>query len=380
MKRIFSFVLAAAIVLQIPAKCSAFSVSAKSAVLIETGANRIIFEKNSQEKLPMASTTKIMTAICALENTPQLDKKVRVADAAVGTEGSSIYLKCGESLTVRELIYGLMLNSGNDAAIAIAYAVCGDLDKFVELMNDTARKIGALNTSFKNPNGLDENGHYTTAADLALIASYALKNEEFKNIVSTYRKNIPYEGYSYERQLKNHNKMLKMYDGCVGVKTGFTKKSGRCLVSAAERGGAQLVAVTLNAPDDWNDHINMLNFGFENVMVEKVISKGMYLKTVPVKGGNEKSVKIVSSGDVNVCRIHSDKNSKITVKLNIKSSLIAPVNYSQVVGKAEVFLNGKKVGQTDAITENLVIKDEQKSFFRSAALVLYSFFDVSSGF
>lgn len=234
----------------IPHRCFAVGVSAKSAVLIETSADRIVYRKNADEKLPMASTTKIMTAICAIENTDDLDRKITVADCAVGVEGSSIYLKHGEHLSVRELVYGLMLSSGNDAAVAIACAVSGDVQRFAALMNETAKKIGVQNTSFKNPNGLDEEGHYTTAYDLARIASYALKNDEFKKIVSTYTTTIPYEGYSYDRRLKNHNKLLKLYDGCIGIKTGFTKKSGRCLVSAAERDGAVLVAVTLNAPDD----------------------------------------------------------------------------------------------------------------------------------
>lgn len=358
-------------------RCFAVGVSAKSAVLIETSADRIVYRKNADEKLPMASTTKIMTAICAIENTDDLDRKITVADCAVGVEGSSIYLKHGEHLSVRELVYGLMLSSGNDAAVAIACAVSGDVQRFAALMNETAKKIGVQNTSFKNPNGLDEEGHYTTAYDLARIASYSLKNDEFKKIVSTYTTTIPYEGYSYDRRLKNHNKLLKLYDGCIGIKTGFTKKSGRCLVSAAERDGAVLVAVTLNAPDDWNDHINMLNYGFENVCGERIISDGAYLKTARVKGGTAKKVRIVAKGGVTVCTVKGEEN-KISIKYKIKNSLNAPVGYAQTVGIAQVYVNGIKAGQCEAVTETLVPKDERKTLRRSAELIASEFLSVKN--
>ena len=192
---------------------------ASAAIVIETSTNAVIFEKNAHKKLPMASTTKIMTALCAIES-GNMDRVVKVDDRAIGVEGSSIYLAKGEKLTMRELVYGLMLHSGNDAAVAIAYAVSGSVQNFAGLMNDTAKKIGAKNTNFENPHGLDSDGHYTTAYDLALIAREAMQNEKFREIVSTKAYSIPMQGETWDRALKNHNKLLWRYDGCTGVKTG----------------------------------------------------------------------------------------------------------------------------------------------------------------
>jgi len=227
--------------LWVPRAC-AIGTSAVSAIVIETSGNSVIYQKNAYKKMPMASTTKIMTALCAIE-AGNIDRTVTVNPNAVGIEGSSIYLQKGEKLTLRDLLYGLMLNSGNDAAVAIAYEVSGGIDEFALLMNKTAQKIGCKNTHFENPSGLDGKEHYTTAYDLAIITSYAMKIPAFADIVSTYRKSIPNGDKTYERQLKNHNKLLNMYDGCTGVKTGYTKKCGRCLVSSAKRDGVELVAV-----------------------------------------------------------------------------------------------------------------------------------------
>lgn len=351
--------------------CYALGVSAHSAVLIEASSGRILYEKNAHQKMSMASTTKIMTALCALENA-KLDKLIEVHPSAIGVEGSSIYLKHGEHLTLRELVYGLMLSSGNDAAVAIAYAVSGSVEEFAKLMNETARKIGVKNTSFMNPNGLDEENHYTTSYDLATITSYALKNEEFKKIASTYEKTISHEGYDYDRKLRNHNKLLKMYDGCIGVKTGFTKKSGRCLVSAAERNGVTLVAVTLKAPDDWNDHIAMLNYGFERTKSETVLKKDEYLKTATVKDGEKSSVKIICNNDLNIANISGEKN-EVTLKYNIKNNLKAPVAYRARVGTVSVYLDGRYIAEVDAVAETVVKKDNRKTLKRSFDLIFSEF-------
>lgn len=371
MKKIFSVALCVVILFSNASVCRAVNVSAQSAVLIDSVSGRIIYEKNANQKLSMASTTKIMTALCAIENS-NLDKLIEVHPSAVGVEGSSIYLKHGEHLTIRELVYGLMLSSGNDAAVAIACAVSGSVENFAALMNKTAKKIGVKNTHFMNPNGLDEEEHYTTAYDLASITAYALKNEEFKEIVSTYEKTISYEGYSYNRKLRNHNKLLKMYDGCIGVKTGFTKKSGRCLVSAAERNGVTLVAVTLKAPDDWNDHMNMLNYGFERVKNKTVLKKDEYLKTASVKGGMKKQVRILCSEDVNIPELEGMENN-ITLKYKIKNTLSAPVGYREEAGVVSVYLNGKHITDVKAVTENVVKKDNRKTLKRSAELIFSEF-------
>lgn len=371
MKKIIAVVLLTAFVFSFCIPCSALGLSAYSAVLIEADSGRVIFEKNASERLSMASTTKIMTALCAVENA-QLDKRIAVDNSAVGVEGSSIYLKKGEHLTIRELVYGLMLNSGNDAAVAIACAVSGSVDKFAALMNSTAEKIGVENTHFMNPNGLDEEGHYTTAFDLARITAYAMKNDEFRKIVSTYETTIPYEGYSYNRRLRNHNRLLKLYDGCIGVKTGFTKKSGRCLVSAANRGGVTLIAVTLKAPDDWNDHMAMLNYGFERTKRVSVLKKGAYLKTIAVSGGTLQTVGAVLEEPIDICEISGAQN-RVTLKYKLAKKLKAPVGYKQNAGTVEVYLNGVYLKSVNAVTDTVIKKDTRKTLKRSAGLIWSEF-------
>ncbi len=234
-----------------PMGVHAVSVSASSAVLTDAKSGEFLFEKNSSSPLPMASTTKIMTAICAIENC-NTNIPIIIDERAVGIEGSSIYLKNGERMTVKELLYGLMLNSGNDAAAAIAIAVSGSEEDFAVLMNDTAKRLGALNTNFTNPSGLYDDAHFTTARDLAKITAYAMQNPLFRHIVGTKTQKISApEGSRY---LKNHNRLLRELEGCTGVKTGYTKRCGRCLVSARVQGDREYIAVTLNAPDDWRDH------------------------------------------------------------------------------------------------------------------------------
>ena len=234
MRKMFSaFLCAVVLILCLPcAICAAEvpSVSAKSAVLINAEDNGIIFSHNCNEKLPMASTTKIMTALVALENCP-LDEKIIVDASAVGVEGSSVYLQKGEVLTLRQLLYALLLQSANDAATAIAVHVGGDVEGFARMMNEKAQKLGLHNTHFTNPHGLDDENHYTTAYELALVASAALKNPEFQKIVSTVKTEIPKGNEA--RYLVNHNRLLREYDGCIGVKTGFTRRCGRCLVSVS---------------------------------------------------------------------------------------------------------------------------------------------------
>ena len=212
---------------------SELTISAKSATLYEPVTKSFLYEKNADVRLPMASTTKIMTALVAIENA-DLQTVVTAGENAYGTEGSSLYLKIGESYTLEEMLYGLMLRSANDAAVAIAETVCGSVEAFADLMNAKAEQLGLSDTHFTNSHGLDDPHHYTTARELAVIASEALKNETFKRIVSTYKISIE-SSLGETRLLVNHNKLLKLYDGAIGVKTGFTKKSGRCLVGAAEK-------------------------------------------------------------------------------------------------------------------------------------------------
>lgn len=266
--------------------CSALetipSVSAQSAVLMEADSGRIIYEKNARIRMPMASTTKIMTAWVALESGDP-DSTVTVDPRAVGVEGSSVYLKVGEKMTLRELVYCLMLASANDAAAAIAYHISGSIEGFAALMNQKAAALGLVNTRFENPHGLDSESHYTTAEELAIITSHALKNAAFAEIVSTNAKTV--ESDISQHALFNHNKLLRSYEGCVGVKTGYTKRCGRCLVSAAERNGLTLICVTLSAPDDWNDHTRLLDYGFAHYRAEILCRPYQSFFEMPVVSG-----------------------------------------------------------------------------------------------
>lgn len=251
MRRVWNIVFVMVFVFSlVPREAHALSLSASAAILRDMD-GEVLFEKNSTASLPMASTTKIMTAICAIENC-NTNIPVTIDERAVGIEGSSVYLTKGERISIKELIFALMLNSGNDAAMAIAIAVSGSAEDFVLLMNNTAKRIGALNTNFTNPSGLYDEAHFTTAQDLAKITAYAMQNPLFRHIVSckTQKISAP-EGSRY---LKNHNRLLTELEGCIGVKTGYTKKCGRCLVSARKIGEREYIAVTLRAPDDWNDH------------------------------------------------------------------------------------------------------------------------------
>ncbi len=259
-------------------------VSARGAVLMEASSGEVIYGQNENARLSMASTTKIMTALVALESLPT-DTVVIVSPDAVGVEGSSIYLVAGEELSLEDLLYALLLESANDAAAAIAIAVAGDIPAFAELMNRKAAALGLVDTHLVNPHGLDAEGHYTTAKELALITRAALENEDFRRIVATERRVIPLGGDTGARLLLNHNRLLTSYDGCIGVKTGYTKATGRCLVSAAEREGVTLIAVTLGAPDDWRDHAAMLDYGFEAYESLTLCEPGFYNSPLPLVGG-----------------------------------------------------------------------------------------------
>lgn len=282
----------------ISAEQASTSLSAQSALLMEADSGTVIFEKNAHTRLPMASTTKIMTALVALELAAP-DTIISVDKRAVGIEGSSIYLCEGEELTLEELLYALMLESANDAAAAIAIGLCGSEGAFVDAMNQKATSLGLSNTHFSNPHGLDAESHYTTAYELAIIAKEALRNPLFKTIVSTRKTTISHQNADGVRLLVNHNKMLRQYEGCIGVKTGYTKKSGRCLVSAAEKDGVAMIAVTINSPDDWNDHTTLLDYGFANYQ-NILLCPADYQFCLPLVGGKENYVILGVEQEVSV--------------------------------------------------------------------------------
>lgn len=311
---------------------SALSVSAQFSCVLDAETGRVIYEKNAYNEHSMASTTKIMTALVAIENS-DLNDIVTVSKNAAGCEGTSLYLKVGDKISMHDLLYGLLLQSGNDAAIAIAEHVAGSTEKFAILMTTRANNLGAKNTSFKNPNGLDEEGHYTTAYDLALITREALKNETFKTIVSTKSKSL----MNNTKTVTNHNKMLNMYDGCIGVKTGFTKKSGRCLVTAAERDGKNIIAVTLNAPDDWSDHKALLDYGFSNTVSFPLLAKGMTVNSVTVKDGSSYFLELCSDSDFYITENPDSKFKNIKISCKIPEFVTAPVHEGEIIGTMDIY-------------------------------------------
>ena len=338
---------------------SVYALSAQSSVLMDCSSKRVLMESNAHLRRGMASTTKIMTAIIALEY-GNLDDVVTVSYKASTVEGSSMWLKTGEKITLRSLLYGLMLNSGNDAATAIAEHIGGSVEGFAALMNKKAKELGLKDTSFTNPHGLDDENHYTTAYELGIITCYAMENEVFCDIVNTKRKTIEGLENGINRTLTNHNKMLTLYDNADGVKTGFTKKCGRCLVSSATKDNLKLVAVTLNAPDDWNDHKMMLDFGFDNYKKYTGLKQNSYIKSLSVLGGKSDKVSCYAKNELS-CAVKN--NDKTEVKYNIPDKVKAPVIIGQKLGTATIYVNGKPTGSTDVVAGYGINKNSSNSFF-----------------
>lgn len=360
MKNIIVLLLVLCLFLSFAGKGAALDISASSAVLIEAESGKIIYAKDENTRRGMASTTKIMTALVAIENMP-LDTLITIPDAAAGVEGSSVYLKAGERLTLEELLYALMLQSANDAAVAIAYAVGGSIEGFADMMNEKCASLGLRDTHFENPHGLDGQGHYTTAYELALISAHALENEDFARIVSTKTKTLEgNEGFS--RVLVNHNKMLRIYEGAVGVKTGFTKKCGRTLVSAAERDGVKLICVTLNDCDDWRDHASMLDLGFSLYENVSLAAEGELTFDIHVVGGEESSIS-VSNKDA-LCLTLPRTRGEITVKTELDRFIYAGLPAGSRAGCARFFLDGKEIGElTLYTTQDITKKSVKRGFF-----------------
>lgn len=343
---------------------SAISVSAESAILIEASSGEIIWQKNAESKHSMASTTKIMTALVALENC-ELDRMVKVSPDAVGVEGSSIYLYAGETLSMENLLYALLLSSANDAAAAIAIEVGGSIEAFAGLMNQKADELNLECTHFSNPHGLDDPEHYTTAKDLAKIAMAAMQNETFRQIVSTYKKTIPHDQTDGVRLLLNHNKLLKNYEGAIGIKTGFTKKSGRCLVSAATRDGLELIAVTINAPDDWNDHKEMLDFGFSGYECKTLCTQNELKFNIPVVGGYNNYVIATNRETIKI--IVPRNSTPVKTVTECPKFLYAPARQGDQTGSVIYYFNGIEIGRSNLIIVN---GTEETSNKRSLAEIL----------
>ena len=286
----------------------------------------------------MASTTKIMTALLLAEQ-EDLSKEIVCTKEMVTVEGSSMGLLVGDRVTYHDLLYGMLLASGNDAANTTAISIAGSTEKFAELMNNKAAQLNLSNTHFVTPSGLDADEHYTTAYELAKLAAYALKNENFKKAASSYTARLCYGNPPYYRTLTNHNKLLKSYDGLIGVKTGFTKKSGRCLVTAAERDGAQIIVVTLNDKNDWQDHRNLLDLGFANM--KKSTFEFNDLDSLTILGGNKEAVKLLCES-INTYTT-AENVQKITYKTDIPTYLFAPIAKNEVVGHINLYYENKLI-------------------------------------
>lgn len=332
--------LAAVLLLTVPVQ----ALSAQKAILYDAATGRILYEKDAESQSLIASTTKIMTALVICEQCNVLDR-MRIPKEAVGIEGSSMYLREGEVLSIQELLYGLMLQSGNDAAVALAIYCGGTVEGFTQLMNDKARLLGLEDTHFENPNGLDSPGHYSTAKDLAILAAYAMKNPLFAKTVSAKTVTLG------SRVLRNHNKLLWRLQGADGVKTGFTRAAGRILVSSAVREDRRLIAVTINAGDDWNDHIGLHEDGFSQYTPQLLVRKGQCLGSLSVLSGETERVNVLAAEDFEYS-IREDE--KPYVLLSAPEFVYAPAVEGEAAGVAYICIGEAIVGKVPVLFDNTV--------------------------
>ena len=310
------------------------AVSAEKAVVLDAATGRMLYEKNADDRSLIASTTKIMTALIICQRCNVLDR-VRIPAEAVGIEGSSMYLQEGEILTIQELLYGMMLRSGNDAAAALAIHCGGTIDGFAELMNDKARELGLKDTHFVNPHGLDAPDHHSTARDLAVLSAYAMADPIFARTVGTKTVTVG------DRVLTNHNKLLWQLPGCEGIKTGYTKAAGRILVSSASREGRRLVCVTINAPDDWKDHKTLMDQGFEDFTVREIVAEGEVLGYRHILGGDGTRVPLVAAEGFSY---PLRAGEEVSIVLSPRQFSYAPVAGGAAEGCAYAVLGGSVVG------------------------------------
>ncbi len=317
------------------------STSANCVILMDADTGKVLHEQNADAQALIASTTKIMTALVALEHLP-LDMEFQIPSEASNIEGSSMYLKAGEILTIEAMLYGLMLHSGNDAAVALALACSGSVEEFVALMNLKAQKLGLQNTHFENPNGLDGKMHYSCARDLAVLTQHALENEAFAKIVATKTITIA------NRTLTNHNRLLWSCEGCIGVKTGYTKAAGRTLVSAAERNGRRLIAVTLCDGNDWKDHIRLYEYGFSKYENKTVIQQGEIVLWLPLMNGQKAALHAAENVDYMLA-----EGEKISVKADYPQIAFASGEAGTAAGSAGVYIGTKKIATINLLWGDL---------------------------
>ena len=346
MKRLFSVLLAGMLVWHaLPAVRAEGTapprISAASAVLMDAGTGRVLYEKDGRTPRLIASTTKLMTALVALESGHGLEEVVTVAPEWAGVEGSSIYLRPGEEITLEALLYGLLLRSGNDAALAIAGHCGGTVEDFVVQMNQKARELGMKDTGFANPNGLDAEGHRSSAYDMALLARACLENKELAKIAATKSITLGI------RTFTNHNKLLWRYEGCVGLKTGYTEKAGRTLVSAAKRDGMTLICVTLNAPSDWADHTALFDWGFANYQARPLSRAGARAGQLPVSGGLAPVCPVELGADLTAA-LAPGETVETAWELS-EAMLAAPVVQGTQVGEIVYYVNSEELARVPLV-------------------------------
>lgn len=324
------------------------TLSASCAILVDGLTGRVLYEKNADEKRAIASITKLMTALVAVRSTPDLSQEVEIKREYTLAIGSSMYLKEGERVTLETLLYGLLLVSGNDAALAVANFCGGDADTFVGWMNDWAAELGMDKSHFSNPSGLPDDSHYSTAADMAKLGRAVMADPLLAKIVAT--RSITVGGHS----LTNHNKLLWQYEGCLGMKTGYTDAAGRTLVSCAEREGQKLIAVTLNAPNDWKDHASLLDYGFAGYPLRTVASAGREVRSVAITGSLTRLVPVAAMEDF---RYPLAEGEKVSSKLLLPESVRAPVRRGNLAGEMVFSLNGRELGRTYLVYAASVASD-----------------------
>ncbi len=350
---VIPIVLLSTIFVKMPFLCTnAISSSAVGMCVLDKESGRILYSKNENKQLPMASTTKVVTAITVLNNCNNLDAYIQVDDSAIGVEGTSIYLRKGETIKVKDLLYGLMLRSGNDAATALACHVGGSVNGFAQLMNDLALKIGTKNSHFANPHGLDNKEHYTTAYDLALITAYALNNPIFKQIVSTKNYVIEATNKSDKRYLTNKNKLLSTLEGCCGVKTGFTSKAGRCLVSACERDNLTTVCVVLNCGPMFEESADLLNASFKDYESVKLLDKNKQIYNEYIINDNTGRLYLYSDEDF-YYPLTDDEKDKIKIEYDVT---LNDAKEGDEVGEIKIFLAEQLIKKAKLFTMNKIDK------------------------
>ena len=360
---LIAILLAACFASMVRIDAHAFDSSARGMCVIEASSGRVLYAKDKDRQLPMASTTKIVTALTVLNNCSNLDEIITVADKSVGVPGTSIYLKKGEQISIRDLLYGLMLRSGNDAATALAIHVAGSIDRFAEMMSETARNCGAVNSCFANPHGLDMNNHYTTAYDLALISSKALENDLFREIVSTRNYQIPATNMCEIRYLHNKNRLLTSLDGCIGVKTGFTDDAGRCLVSAVERNDMRVVCVVLNCGPMFEDSTLLLESAYLDYHMQNVIEANTHIDNKSYFDDKNNMLYIYCKENI-AYPIKDGESKYLQVKYNYYDR---PKEYGEI-GQVEVYFQNRLIKSAKLYTINSIEILQRKDILNSISV------------